>query len=157
MFKHLKDTGFTYIGHWYEAMSCSLALFVHAWLPNFYSTYVSDKLKERMACKSCKCGKHANEKVIDQMDDQTKPFTEEVYSPDTLLRHFNVNAPDHLYKWHADDEDRFIESLNENNWLFQFDNELPQSLEPGKIIHIPKGLIHRLIKGDSPLSISIKS
>ena len=66
-------------------------------------------------------------------------------------------TPEHLYKWHADDEDRYIESLNENDWSFQFDNELPQSLEPGKIIHIPKGLIHRLIKGKSNLSISIKS
>ena len=55
-----------------------------------------------MACKSCKCGKHANEKVIDQMDDLTKPFTEEVYSSDTVLRHFDKSASEHLYKWHAD-------------------------------------------------------
>ena len=110
-----------------------------------------------MACKSCKCGKHANDKVIEQMDDLAKPFTEEAYSSDTILRHFDKSAPEHLYKWHADDEDRYIESLNENDWSFQFDNELPQSLEPGKIIYIPTGLIHRLIKGDSELSISIKS
>ena len=110
-----------------------------------------------MACKSCKCGKHANEKVINQVDDLAKPFTEEVYSYDTVLRHFDHSAPDHLYKWHADDEDRYVESLHENDWEFQFDNELPQSLEPGKIIYIPKGLIHRLIKGTRDLSISIKS
>jgi len=91
------------------------------------------------------------------MDDLTKPFTEEVYSSDTILRHFDSSAPNHLYKWHADDEDRYIESLNENDWSFQFDNELPQSIEPGKIIYIPTGLIHRLIKGTSELSISIKS
>ena len=70
---------------------------------------------------------------------------------------FDPTAPDHLYKWHADEEDRFVESLNENDWQFQFDNELPQEIQPGKIIHIPKGLIHRLIKGTSELSISIKS
>lgn len=110
-----------------------------------------------MACKSCKCGKHANDKVIEQMDDLTKPFTEEVYSSDTVLRHFDKSASEHLYKWHADDEDRYIESLNENDWSFQFDNELPQSIEPGKIIYIPTGLIHRLIKGTSELSISIRS
>ena len=110
-----------------------------------------------MACKSCKCGKHANEKVINQMDDLAKPFTEEVYSYDTVLRPFDHSAPDHLYKWHADDEDRYVESLHENDWEFQFDNEIPQSLEPGKIIYIPKGLIHRLIKGTRDLSISIKS
>tara|TARA_Y100000389_G_scaffold111050_1_gene108118 strand:+ start:1999 stop:2472 length:474 start_codon:yes stop_codon:yes gene_type:complete len=157
MNKHLKDTGLTYFSHWREAMTYSLVLFIHAWIPNLYPTYVSDKLKKRMACKSCKCGKHSNEKVIEQMDDQTKPFIQEAYSPNTILRHFDKAAPDHLYKWHADDEDRFIESLNENDWQFQFDNELPQSMEPGKIIHIPKGLIHRLIKGTSELSISITS
>jgi len=122
-----------------------------------YPNYVSNKLKERMACKSCKCGKSKEQQLIEQIEDQTKPFTEEVYSSDTILRHFDVKAPDHLYKWHADDEDRFIESLNENDWLFQFDNELPQSLEPGKIIQIPIGIMHRLIKGTSELSISIKS
>ena len=108
-------------------------------------------------CKSCKCNELTNEQVINQMEDQTKPFTQEDYSTDTVLRNFDKSAPDHLYKWHADDEDRFVESLNENDWQFQFDNELPQSIEPGKIIHIPKGLIHRLIKGTSELSISIKS
>ena len=108
-------------------------------------------------CTSCKCNELTNEQVINQMEDQTKPFIQEAYSTDTVLRHFNKCAPDHLYKWHADDEDRFVESLNENDWQFQFDNELPQSIEPGKIIHIPKGLIHRLIKGTSELSISIKS
>ena len=108
-------------------------------------------------CKSCKCNELTNEQVIQQMEDQTKPFIQEAYSSDTVLRHFDKSAPDHLYKWHADDEDRFVESLNENDWQFQFDNELPQSIEPGKIIHIPQGAIHRLIKGTSELSISIKS
>ena len=108
-------------------------------------------------CTSCKCNELTNEQVIEQMDDLTKPFTEEVYSSNSTLRHFDKTASNHLYKWHADDEDRWVESLHENDWEFQFDNELPQSLEPGKIIYIPKGLIHRLIKGDSELSISIKS
>lgn len=108
-------------------------------------------------CKSCKCNELTNEQVIQQMEDQTKPFIEEQYSTDTVLRHFDKSAPDHLYKWHADEEDRWVESLNENDWQFQFDNELPQELQPGKVIQIPKGVIHRLIKGTSELSISIKS
>ena len=108
-------------------------------------------------CNSCKCGKETNKELIEQIEDQTKPFTQEEYSTDTVLRHFDPTAPNHLYKWHADDEDRWIESLNENDWQFQFDDELPQSLEPMKIIQIPKGVIHRLIKGTSPLTISIKS
>ena len=108
-------------------------------------------------CNNCKCGKNTTEQLIEQIEDQTKPFTEEVYSHNTILRHFDPTAPDHLFKWHADDEDRWVESLNENDWQFQFDDELPQSLEPMKIIQIPKGVIHRLIKGTSPLTISIKS
>jgi len=108
-------------------------------------------------CNNCKCGKEANDELIEQIEDQTKPFTEEVYSNDIVLRHFDPTASNHLFKWHADDEDRWVESLNENDWSFQFDNELPVSIEPGKIIQIPKGIIHRLIKGTSELSMSIKS
>ena len=108
-------------------------------------------------CKSCKCKEMTNEQVIQQMEDQTKPFTEEQYSTDTVLRHFDPTAPDHLYKWHADEEDRFIEAIYENDWQFQFDNELPESLEPNKIIMIPKGAMHRLVKGTTPLSISISN
>ena len=108
-------------------------------------------------CNNCKCGKEANDELIEQIEDQTKPFTEEVYSNDIVLRHFDPTASNHLFKWHADDEDRWVESLNENDWSFQFDNELPISIEPGKIIQIPNGIIHRLIKGTSELSMSIKS
>ena len=114
-----------------------------------------------MDCKNpdvlhkCTCGKHSEETVIEQMEDQTKPFVEETVGT-VKIRTFDKEAPTHLYKWHADDEDRFIQAVHKNDWYFQFDNELPQSLEPGKIIHIPKGLIHRLIKGTSDLSISIK-
>ena len=113
-------------------------------------------------CKSCKCGKLTNEEVIQQMDDQRRPFTEEVFTSfgsDAVvkIRHFDKTAPDHLYKWHWDEEDRFIEALYENDWQFQFDNELPESLEPNKIIMIPKGAMHRLVKGTTPLSISISN
>ena len=46
-------------------------------------------------CKSCKCKEMTNEQVIQQMEDQTKPFTEEKYSDNTVLRHFDPTAPDH--------------------------------------------------------------
>ena len=106
-------------------------------------------------CKNCGCGKMTTEEIIRQMDDQTKPFTEDIISDTEKIRHFESTAEPHLFKWHWDNEDRWIEYLNENDWQFQFDNELPQSIEPGKIIYIPKGLIHRLIKGSTPLSVKI--
>ena len=113
-------------------------------------------------CKDCKCKEMTNDQIIEQMDDQRKPFIEEVFASfgsdkEVRIRHFDPTAPDHLYKWHWDEEDRWIEAEHENDWKFQFDNELPQDIPPGKVIQIPKGAIHRLIKGTGSLSISITS
>jgi hypothetical protein len=108
-------------------------------------------------CKTCKCGKSITDEIIQQMDDQQKPYTEDIISDTEKIRHFDPLAEPHLFKWHWDEEDRWVESITKNDWSFQFDNELPQSVEPGKIIFIPKGLIHRIIKGTSPISFRIKS
>jgi hypothetical protein len=108
-------------------------------------------------CKSCKCGKVTTSDIIQQMDDQRKPYTEDIIDEHTKIRHFDPLGDTHLFKWHWDEEDRWIEALNENDWLFQFDNELPQTLEPNKIIFIPVGVIHRIVKGTSPISIRIKT
>jgi hypothetical protein len=40
--------------------------------------------------------------------------------------------------------------------MIQLDNELPILLEKGKEIFIPKGLYHRVIKGNGDLKVSIK-
>ena len=45
MTKHLKDNNMTYRQHFTRAMSMSLALFVHAFIPNAFPTYASDKMK----------------------------------------------------------------------------------------------------------------
>jgi len=42
--KHLKDNNTTYKDHWWRAMSMSVALFIHAWIPSLFSTYASDKM-----------------------------------------------------------------------------------------------------------------
>lgn len=44
---HWEENNMSYWTHWLEAMQMSLALFVHAWIPSLYTTYVSDKLKNR--------------------------------------------------------------------------------------------------------------
>jgi hypothetical protein len=108
-------------------------------------------------CKPCKCGKSMNDTIIQQMDDQRKPYTEEIINDHIKIRHFDPFAEDHLFKWHWDEEDRWIESINENDWQFQFDNELPQSLQPKKSIFIQAGRIHRIIKGNNSISIYIRT
>ena len=44
--KHLKENNTTYYKHFKRAMSMSLALFVHAFIPNAFPTYASDKMKQ---------------------------------------------------------------------------------------------------------------
>jgi len=51
------------------------------------------------------------EHVVKMIEDQTLPFTEEVINENTVIRHFSPEFPEHLYKWHADNEDRTIEVL----------------------------------------------
>ena len=44
--KHLKENNTTYRAHWWRAMSMSVALFIHAWVPSLLPTYASDKMSE---------------------------------------------------------------------------------------------------------------
>ena len=46
MVKHLKENDMGYWKHWYRAMKISLALFIHAWLPDMLSDYASKELEK---------------------------------------------------------------------------------------------------------------
>ena len=46
MVKHLEETNMGYWKHWYRAMKISLALFIHAWLPDTLSDYASKELEK---------------------------------------------------------------------------------------------------------------
>ena len=81
------------------------------------------------------------------------PFDEHIEG-NVYIRTFSSDVNPGELKWHWDDEDRIIESINETDWMFQFDNQLPIKLE-GKI-EIKKGVWHRLIKGNSDVRIKIK-
>lgn len=58
-------------------------------------------------------------------------------------------------KWHFDEQDREVTIIESNGWGFQMDNELPIILKEGDTIFIPKGVYHRVIKGDGDLKIKI--
>jgi cupin superfamily acireductone dioxygenase involved in methionine salvage len=113
------------------------------------------KCKNPDVFHECLCGAHSMKKVIEQMEDKFLPFTEERISYNEIIRTFESKYPDHLFKWHQDDEDRIIEALEDTDWRFQFDNEIPITLQKGRQIKIPKGVYHRLIKGNDN-SIRIK-
>jgi len=44
--KHLNEANMTYPEHFKRAMSMSLALFIHAFIPNAFPTYASDKMRK---------------------------------------------------------------------------------------------------------------
>ena len=85
------------------------------------------------------------------------PYTETQIDENIYVRTFSADTLETDLIWHLDAEDRIIEATHITDWQFQFDDELPQSLEPKKVIQIPKGVIHRIIKGTTPLSVTIKS
>jgi|TARA_R100001129_G_scaffold111800_1_gene76870 hypothetical protein len=46
MIKHLKEQQMGYFTHWYRAMKLSLALFIHAFIPDLFSNYASKELSD---------------------------------------------------------------------------------------------------------------
>jgi len=94
-------------------------------------------------------------KMIFIMDDNRKPFVEKRISNSTFIRVFNHKAPEHLFKWHKDEESRTAIVLNDSDWKFQFDDDHPFELKQGMSITIPKDCFHRVIKGTTPLWIKV--
>jgi hypothetical protein len=82
-----------------------------------------------------------------------KPYIEEQIFCHSFLRTFSKDTLEEDLKWHWDEEDRFISSIGDTDWLFQFDNELPQSMNSE--IFIEKGRFHRIIKGTGDLLIKV--
>lgn len=81
------------------------------------------------------------------------PYHEDNISKSVVIRTFSVNIDEMELKWHWDEENRLVEPLNENDWQFQFDNELPVMIN--KQIYIPAGVMHRVIKGTTDLIVKI--
>ena len=81
------------------------------------------------------------------------PFIEEQIGDNLFIRTFKQETDSGEFMWHRDFEDRIIEPIDETNWGFQSDNQLPISIS-GKI-YIPKGVYHRLIKGKGDLKIKL--
>jgi len=83
-----------------------------------------------------------------------KPFNQ-TKNNDHIYRQFDANTDSNDLVWHRDDKDREVHIVEGNGWKFQHDNQLPQPLNEGDIIHIKKGNWHRIIKGDGDLKIKI--
>ena len=70
---------------------------------------------------------------------------------------FNQNIEYNKFIWHRDEKDRDINIIYaDSKWLFQFDDQLPFSLETGNKLTIKSNEYHRLIKGNGSLILLIK-
>jgi len=88
------------------------------------------------------------------MIDLNKPYNEEK-DGNIIRRTFSEDVSNGELTWHRDREDRIVLPLSENNWMLQFDNELPIRLNVGEEYFIPKNTFHRVIKGSGDLMVEI--
>ena len=66
-----------------------------------------------------------------------------------------MTAPDSELIWRRDHNDRVVEVIKAGGWSYQMDDELPQKLENGEMVYVPKETYHRVIKGTQDLVIRI--
>ena len=83
------------------------------------------------------------------------PFSEKINNG-VYIRTFSSDLNENELKWHFDEEDRIVICENNTDWLFQFDNELPITINKNEPIFIQKNIYHRIIKGTNNLKLKIK-
>jgi quercetin dioxygenase-like cupin family protein len=84
-----------------------------------------------------------------------KPYVEKRLNESTLIRLFSSITQEADLKWHRDRQDRIIEVIHSNGWLFQRDDSVPALLSSGDILEIAANEWHRVIKGEGELIVKI--
>jgi len=82
-----------------------------------------------------------------------RPYINIKTTDNYIIREFSQDTDELDLIWHMDDEDRTIIAIEETDWMFQFDDELPISLN--SLISIPRHKVHRVIKGSGNLKLKI--
>ena len=82
------------------------------------------------------------------------PYNEIIISENSSIRGFTNRVDPEELKWHFDEEDRIVELIDETDGSFQFDDELPFTINETPI-HIPKGKYHRVIMGEKDLIVKV--
>ena len=82
-----------------------------------------------------------------------RPYINIETTDNYIIREFSQDTDELDLIWHMDDEDRTIIAIEETDWMFQFDDELPIPLNSP--ISIPRHKVHRVIKGSGDLKLKI--
>ena len=92
------------------------------------------------------------------MDHQTSQVTGRPYSEikedGYIIREFSHLSSPLEFVWHRYKEDRIVQAINDTDWLFQLDNEVPKVFTKNKLF-IPRETYHRVIKGTGNLVVKI--
>lgn len=92
--------------------------------------------------------------MVDQTSQVTgRPYSE-IKEDGYIIREFSQDTPSYELVWHRDKEDRIVQAINDTDWLFQLDNDIPRRLLKDKLF-IPKETYHRLVKGTGDLVVKI--
>ena len=83
------------------------------------------------------------------------PFAQQKFE-NHWIRVFSKDVETDELKWHFDNENRKVTILESDGWQFQMDDELPVDLKPGDVTYIPKGVYHRIKRGNNDLKIKIE-
>ncbi len=83
-------------------------------------------------------------------------YTQENISNNKFKRVFSSDVSEKELVWHRDKENRIVEVINDSDWEFQMDNQLPMPLKKGVKLIIPKEIYHRVLKGSTDLEIIIE-
>ena len=78
------------------------------------------------------------------------------YIEDKIIRTFESFVHEDELIWHRDKKNRLVRVIKGSGWQFQYDNELPKTMDVGDSLYIEKDTYHRLIKGDGTLVLEIK-
>jgi len=71
------------------------------------------------------------------------------------LRTFDEAVDPSELKWHWDEQDRLVTPTHVTDWMFQYDNKLPQPMLNNVPFFVQAGVFHRLIKGTGDLTLKV--
>lgn len=95
--------------------------------------------------------------VLCGIEEVKRPYRDEWIAEGVRIRTFDPSVSNsEEYIWHKDAKDRVVTVIEGDDWKFQFDDELPISINSGDVIKVPKQVYHRIIVGSTPLKIRIE-
>lgn len=83
------------------------------------------------------------------------PFEQKI-EKNKIVRTFLPTVESEELKWHQDEKDRVVKIVEDGGWSFQIEDCLPNKLSKSEIIHIPKFVWHRVLKGSEKLIVEIE-